>query len=59
LWLILAGRGKRSGLDVARLVGAKGAILTHVHGGVVTRLAAYWDRERALAHHGLVSGAGP
>jgi hypothetical protein len=36
-----------------------GAILTHVHGGVVTRLAAYWDRERALAHHGLVSGAGP
>jgi ketosteroid isomerase-like protein len=47
-----SGRGKTSGLDLAQ-VGAKGASLFHVHGGKVTRLVLYFDREHALAELGL------
>ena len=53
-----SGRGKSSGLDVERLAGPQGAILTHVEAGVVTRLAFYWERERAFADLGLVAQPG-
>ena len=46
------GRGKTSGLEVAQVAG-NGANLFVVHDGKVTRLVAYWDRERALADLGL------
>ena len=50
------GRGKTSGLDLGQ-TGAKGATLFHIHGGKVTSLVIYWDRERALAEVGLPSEA--
>jgi ketosteroid isomerase-like protein len=46
------GRGKRSGLDL-RQIGAKGAAVFEVHGGRVTRMVTYFDRDRALADLGL------
>jgi ketosteroid isomerase-like protein len=42
------GRGRASGLDLGGMQ-AKGATLFHLRHGEVTRLVAYWDRERALA----------
>ena len=46
------GRGRSSGLDLAEMQ-AKGATLFHVRHGEVTRLVAYWNRERALSDLGL------
>jgi ketosteroid isomerase-like protein len=46
------GRGKASAIEAEQLRG-KGANLFHVRDGQVTRLASYWDRDRALADLGL------
>jgi ketosteroid isomerase-like protein len=45
-----SGRGKRSGVELEQ----KGAVLFHFHGGKVTRIVRYWDRERAFADLDLV-----
>ena len=58
--LVLArfsARGKTSGLEAAR-THLKTASLFHVRDGKVTRLVAYWNRDRALADLGLGPGAG-
>ena len=46
------GRGKTSGLEVGQIK-VQGANLFHLSGGKVTRLVAYFDRDRALADLGL------
>jgi ketosteroid isomerase-like protein len=50
--LRISGRGKTSGLDLARLR-TSSANLFHLSAGKVTRLVIYWDRSRALADLGL------
>jgi ketosteroid isomerase-like protein len=52
-----SGRGKRSGVKVQRIA-AKAANLFDIRGGKVTRLAAYADRELALADLGLAPEGG-
>jgi ketosteroid isomerase-like protein len=52
-----SGRGKTSGLEVEQMR-SKGASLFHIHGGKVTRLVLYFDRERALTDLGLAPEAG-
>ena len=47
-----AGRSRTSGVEVEQIA-AKVANLVHIHGGKVTRLVTYWDRDRALADLGL------
>jgi ketosteroid isomerase-like protein len=44
-----SGRAKASGVQIGQMR----ANVFHVRGGKVTRLVAYWDRERALADLGL------
>jgi ketosteroid isomerase-like protein len=48
----MGGRGKTSGVELAQ-VRPEGAMLWHVRDGKVTKLVAYWDRDRALADLGL------
>ena len=43
-----SGRGKHSGLELDEIQ-TRGANVFHVRGGKVTRLAIYFERERALA----------
>jgi ketosteroid isomerase-like protein len=47
-----SGRGRTSGMDIEQMQ-VKAADLFHVRNGKVTRLAAYWDRDHALADLGL------
>jgi ketosteroid isomerase-like protein len=47
-----SGRGKTSGLELGEMT-AKGAGLSHIRDGKVTRSVQYWDRDRALADLGL------
>jgi ketosteroid isomerase-like protein len=53
-----SGRGRASGVDVAQ-IRMKSANLLHIRDGKVTRLVAYWSRERAFADLGLEPEAGP
>jgi ketosteroid isomerase-like protein len=48
------GRGKRSGMKVSE----PAANLFHLRGGRVTKLAFYWERNRALADLGLAPDTG-
>jgi ketosteroid isomerase-like protein len=47
-----SGRGKASGFELGELQ-TRGANVFHIREGKVTRLVAYWDRERALEALGL------
>jgi ketosteroid isomerase-like protein len=47
-----SGRGTTGGFELNEL-SSHGASLFHVRSGKVTRLAVYWDRERAMADVGL------
>ena len=47
-----SGRGRASGLDLSKMRN-KGAALYHLHGGKVTKIVLYFDRERALSDLGL------
>jgi ketosteroid isomerase-like protein len=47
-----SGRGKASGIELSQLQ-ARGAMVFHIRDGKVTYLAAYLERDRALADLGL------
>ena len=49
-----SGRAKASGLEIGQMR----ANVFHVRSGKVTRLVAYWDRERAFADLGLAPESG-
>jgi ketosteroid isomerase-like protein len=56
--LTAQGRGKASGLEIDAAAGERGsANVFHVCGGRVTRLASYFDRQRALADVELSTGS--
>jgi hypothetical protein len=48
------GRGRVSGVEVGK-VRTQGASFFHVHGGKVTRLVLYFNRDRGLDDLGLAS----
>jgi ketosteroid isomerase-like protein len=50
-----SGHARASGLEIGQMR----ANVFHVRGGKVTRLVAYWDRERALAELGLAPQSDP
>jgi len=50
--LRFSGRGRSSGLDVARMSG-KGANVFRIRDGKVTALLAYWNQDQALADLGV------
>jgi ketosteroid isomerase-like protein len=50
-----SGRAKASGVQIGQMR----ANVFHLRGGKVTRLVAYWDRERAFADLGLTLEAEP
>ena len=51
----VAGRGKTSGVDLAR-ISPRAANVLHFRDGKVTRFVLYWDREHAFADLGLDRG---
>ena len=46
------GQGKASGLEIGSMA-TRNASVYDIDGGLVRRLALYWDRERAFADLGL------
>jgi hypothetical protein len=50
--LQFSGHGKASGLEIGRM-STRNASVYDIDGGLVRRLALYWDRERAFADLGL------
>ena len=52
------GRGKTSGFDLGELR-TRSANLFHIRDGKVTKLMAYWDRDRGLEAVGLSSRGRP
>jgi len=50
--LRFSGRGRASGLEIGSM-STRNAAVYSIEGGLVHRLALYWDRERAFADLGL------
>jgi hypothetical protein len=50
--LRFSGRGKASGLEIGSM-STRNASVYDIDGGLVRRLALYWDRERAFADLGI------
>jgi hypothetical protein len=53
--LRFSGRGRASGLELGSM-STRNAALFDIDGGLVRRLALYWDRKRAFADLGLEDG---